>query len=332
MALKHFVLGCSLVFFLLLASALGGDSYNGDSPKPTSSTHQLPKADYKKPKVEQAKPVYDHPKPGFEKVKPDYEESEQPTPKPVYENPKVDYEKLKPGYQTAKRKVESEKPTPKPAYVKPEQKVDYEKPKQKVAYEKPDQKVEYEKSTSKPAYEKAKVDFEKIKPDYETPKPKSDIEKPTKKVDYEKPKLDYGELFDTIGVQGLVYCRRSAYDLKPLQGAVVRVTCLTKNEKGYESAPVSFLCNPTNEKGYFFITKKLSEFESAGRKVCECKASLHSSPSETCNVPSDAYYGITGAPLKAHRLLPYNKMQLYSVGPFFYGNKPEVTTPKGGGY
>ncbi|KAG9459426.1 hypothetical protein H6P81_003934 [Aristolochia fimbriata] len=335
--------------------------YSYEKPTPKPAYEKPPKVDYEKvkpasekPKVDykKVKPTYVKPKVDYEKVKPIYEKPkvDYTEVKPTYEKPKVDYDKAKPTYEKPKvdyekPKVDYEKVKPKGDYEKSSQKLQYDKFTSKPVYEKPDQiKVEYytKPSVTKPGYnyEKTKVEYEKIKPDYEKEKSKVDYYKSTQNVPkaaYEKPKVDYGRHLDKImGLQGLVYCRRSAAHLEPLQGAVVRVTCLiTKSESnGYESRePVSFLCNPTNEKGYFFMTKKVSELERSGKKVGECKAFLHHSPCDTCNVPTDAYNGVTGAPLKSHRLSPHNDMQLFSVGPFIYTPKPEApAASKGGAY
>ncbi|KAJ6729425.1 POLLEN OLE E 1 ALLERGEN AND EXTENSIN FAMILY PROTEIN [Salix viminalis] len=123
-----------------------------------------------------------------------------------------------------------------------------------------------------------------------------------------------------IGVQGLVYCR-SGPKRFPLQGAVVRITCLASDGSGYEAAPFSFLSEATDAKGYFFAT--LSPYEmQENRKIKECKAFLDQSPLETCNVPTDAKQGITGALLASYHYLSDKKMKLFTVGPFVYSSAP----------
>ncbi|KAJ6334455.1 hypothetical protein OIU78_011357 [Salix suchowensis] len=72
-----------------------------------------------------------------------------------------------------------------------------------------------------------------------------------------------------IGVQGLVYCR-SGRKRFPLQGAVVRITCLASDGSGYEAAPFSFLSEATDAKGYFFAT--LSPYEMQESKIGRLKS------------------------------------------------------------
>lgn len=100
-------------------------------------------------------------------------------------------------------------------------------------------------------------------------------------------------------------------------GAVVRVTCLAIDEKGYELPPFSLLSDATNAKGYFFATLVLSELEPSA-KLSECRAFLNSSPMENCDVPTHVNNGLRGALLSSHRFLNDKKMKVYSVRPFVY--------------
>ncbi|XP_061350209.1 protein SEED AND ROOT HAIR PROTECTIVE PROTEIN-like [Gastrolobium bilobum] len=144
------------------------------------------------------------------------------------------------------------------------------------------------------------------KPDYEVPKPKG--------------KDEQKQLPTIIGVQGVVLCK-SGSNYFPIQGAVARVTCGCVNELGYETGPISALSHITDKKGYFFATLSLAEIGSK-LKLTECKAYLESSPLETCKVPTDVNYGIKGARLSSYRLLD-NKINLYTVGPFFCTSQPK---------
>ncbi|KAG4995822.1 hypothetical protein JHK82_026642 [Glycine max] len=171
-------------------------------------------------------------------------------------------------------------------------------------------------------------------PKLENPKPKTDykVDKPHPRIpDYyavPKPKgNDELHLLPTIiGVQGVVLCK-SGSNYFPIQGAVARVTCGCENELGYETGPISVLSHVTDSKGYFFATLSLGELGSK-LKITECKAYLESSPLETCKVPTDVNYGISGARLSSYRLLE-NKMKLYTVGPFFCTSQPAKPLPNG---
>lgn len=108
-------------------------------------------------------------------------------------------------------------------------------------------------------------------------------------------------------------------------GAVARIRCLKVNKEGYEVGSYSFLSGASDMKGYFFATLYPSEVED-GCKLKECKAFLESSPLETCDVPTDYNYGISGYPLEFYRGLSAKKMMLYSVKPFFFNPKPKTTS------
>ncbi|KAH8517300.1 hypothetical protein Peur_048504 [Populus x canadensis] len=136
-----------------------------------------------------------------------------------------------------------------------------------------------------------------------------------------RPKLNKEKpLSRMIGVQGLVYCR-SGPKRFPLEGAVIRITCLANDGYGYEAAPFSFLSEATDAKGYFFAT--LSPYEMKDNlKIKECKAFLELSPLETCKIPTDEKQGISGALLASYHYLSDKKMKLFTVGPFVYTSAP----------
>ncbi|OVA02608.1 Pollen Ole e 1 allergen/extensin [Macleaya cordata] len=157
-----------------------------------------------------------------------------------------------------------------------------------------------------------------------------EVEKPNVEHGYqpEEPILEKEVLIPkSIGVQGLVYCQ-SGTERTPIEGAVARVTCLTVDQYGYQAAHLSFLCNPTDKNGYFFTPLDLS---SVAYKVTECKVFLDSCPLKTCSHATDINKGVSGALLGPnYHLLPNNKMNLFSVGPFVY--TPEEPKSPNGGY
>jgi hypothetical protein len=112
-----------------------------------------------------------------------------------------------------------------------------------------------------------------------------------------------------------------------IAGAIVRITCLGIDEKGYEAAPFSVLTHGCDENGYFFAT--LSGLKD-NWKLKECKAFQYYSPLETCKVPIDANHGISGDLLSSYRILNDKHTKLYSVGPFFYTSESQ-SAPGGGG-
>ncbi|XP_058084123.1 protein SEED AND ROOT HAIR PROTECTIVE PROTEIN-like [Magnolia sinica] len=104
-------------------------------------------------------------------------------------------------------------------------------------------------------------------------------------------------------------------------GAVVRVTCMGHDENGYDLAPYTTLCEPTDENGYFFMAILAP---SGMDHLSECKAYLESSSSETCNVPTDVNNGMSGALLGSYGLLDHKKTKLCTVGPFVYTTGPQA--------
>ncbi|XP_058083627.1 protein SEED AND ROOT HAIR PROTECTIVE PROTEIN-like [Magnolia sinica] len=135
------------------------------------------------------------------------------------------------------------------------------------------------------------------------------------------PKADEDKHITSVGVRGVVQCR-SGLKLGPLQGAVVRVTCMGYDENGHELAPYTTLCEATDKNGYFFMALAHSEMDC----LSECKAYLESSPSETCNVPTNVNNGMSGALLGSYGLLNDKKMKLCTVGPFVYTTGAHTTS------
>ncbi|RDX88170.1 Proline-rich protein 1, partial [Mucuna pruriens] len=245
--------------------------------------------------------------------------------------PKTDY-----GYGSA---PELENPKPKTDYgYGPTPKLENTKPKTDYGYG-PTPKLENTKPKTDYGYA----------PKLENPKPKTDYKSQPITPDYAAPKpegKDELPLLPTIiAVQGVVLCK-SGSNYFPIQGAVARVRCEYEDEFGYETGPISVLSDVTDSKGYFYASLSVAELGSK-LKLNECKAYLESSPLETCKVPTDVNYGITGALLSSYRLLD-NHTKLYTVGPFFctsqyakplpnviasatdygYGPAPELENPK----
>ena len=110
-------------------------------------------------------------------------------------------------------------------------------------------------------------------------------------------------------------------------GAIARITCVAIDEHGYETAPFSQLTDGCDANGYFYAT--LSGLKDSW-KLKECKAFLHYSPLETCNVPVDVNHGLSGDLIYSYRILNNKHTKLYSVGPFFYTSESE-SAPSGGG-
>ncbi|CAL1375210.1 unnamed protein product [Linum trigynum] len=161
--------------------------------------------------------------------------------------------------------------------------------------------------------------------------------KPNYKVDphYETPKLNIPKPEEAFpaAVEGTVICK-SPSGYVPIEGAVVRITCLEEDDEGYETTPVSCQTGPTDAKGYFF--KTLPSSNKAKNLWENCKAFLEQSPMEECGVPSNVNNGIDGYKLSSHHILQEKHLKLYSVGPFFYTAEPKPAVKKapaaGGGY
>ena len=110
-------------------------------------------------------------------------------------------------------------------------------------------------------------------------------------------------------------------------GAVARITCLSVDQNGYESAPFSVLSCPSDAKGFFFATVSSSAIKEEAWKLKKCKAFLETSPLESCKVATDINKGKSGALLASYKLL--KNMKLYSVPPFVYTSKPNKPISKG---
>ncbi|KAI3745541.1 hypothetical protein L1987_58655 [Smallanthus sonchifolius] len=126
-----------------------------------------------------------------------------------------------------------------------------------------------------------------------------------------------------VAIQGVVYCKACKYKgidtligAKPLQGAEVLLTC---NNTKY---PLR-VKGTTDKNGYFFIKppKTLTTYGSH-----RCRVSLLTSPTATCNQPTDLHAGVKGSLLLPNKKpplsLPYD---VFSVGPFAF--EPSSKTP-----
>ncbi|KAL5560923.1 hypothetical protein UlMin_030670 [Ulmus minor] len=144
-------------------------------------------------------------------------------------------------------------------------------------------------------------------------------------LDYgHEPNPNHDNLFsiNTIGIQGLILCK-SGLQLSPLEGAMARITCVAE-KNGYELSPFSVSSQVSDEKGFFFATLPISKI-GENLKIKECKAFLEDSPLESCQVPTDANNGISGASLSSSsfRFLQDKQMRLYTVGPFIFSTEPD---------
>ncbi|MCL7041028.1 hypothetical protein MKW94_006176 [Papaver nudicaule] len=125
-----------------------------------------------------------------------------------------------------------------------------------------------------------------------------------------------------VAVQGVVYCKPCKYHgvptllgATPLSGAVVRLAC---NNTKYTIREET----KTDKNGYFFLqaSKRITNYG-----VHKCKMFLVSSPLNTCNVPTDLHFGLTGSNLIMERKQPPSlatspvPYTLYSTrGPFAF--------------
>ncbi|KAK6260277.1 hypothetical protein QQP08_003767 [Theobroma cacao] len=336
MALTRLSLAFSLLLLSLLVIASAGDYSNDDSSKygfdgiPADSPQAKPEEEEKP-----AKPDYYKPKP-VDKEKPDYGS------KPEVVKPKPEG-KEKPNYGTKQniykpKPEEKEKPEygRKPYVAKPKPEGE-EKPyygtKPDNYKEKPEEKSGYG-GEKKPDYDtkgylyKPKTE-EKEKPEYGRksyvvkPKPEGE-EKPyyDTKTEFYEPKSEGKENLLSVGVQGLVLCK-SGSKYYPIQGALAKITCKAVEKGGLEKT-LSICSGATDAKGYFFATLSHSGVVDK-LKVKDCKAYLESSPLKTCNIPTNDNKGIDGAPLSNFSVLN-KKMNLYSVGPFFYTSVAKSAT------
>ncbi|XP_021280881.1 proline-rich protein 1-like [Herrania umbratica] len=227
-------------------------------------------------------------------------------------------------------KPEEEENPSKPDYYKPKP-VDKEKPdygsKPEVVKPKPEGKEKPNYGTKQDIY-KPKPE-EKERPEYgrkpyvAKPKPEGE-EKPyhDTKPEFYEPKPEEKENLLSVGVQGLVFCK-SGSQYYPIQGALAKITCKAVDKVGVEKT-LSICSGATDAKGYFFATLSQSGLVDK-LKLKDCKAYLESSPLKTCNIPTNDNKGIDGAPLSNFRVLN-KKMNLYSVGPFFYTSEAKSAT------
>ncbi|KAF6141238.1 hypothetical protein GIB67_024322 [Kingdonia uniflora] len=311
--------------------------YNGYKSKPNSYS---PKSEILKPEVGPIPKVH-VPKPYSYSPKPEIKKPEVgpipkvKVPKPYSYSPKPEIKKPEVGPLP---KVEVPKPysySPKSDIKKPEvgpiPKFEVPKP---YSYS-PKPKIKKPEVGPKPKLEEPKTYSYSPKPEIEKPqvgepKPSSYAPKPSSYSPIPSvgnPKVEEEKLYKTIGVQGIVYCKSGA-KIVPLQGAVARVTCLTVDEEGYESAPFSVLSEKADEKGYFFATLCLSDLKKKS-VITSCKVFLNSSSLETCNVPTDVNQGITGALPGSYHLLTHKSMKLFTVGPFVFTSETKYV---GSGY
>ncbi|CAK7348349.1 unnamed protein product [Dovyalis caffra] len=191
---------------------------------------------------------------------------------------------------------------------------------------KPDNRYDPKQTLTKPDFKYGP------KPNVDQPKltiPKPNLSVP--KLGNEKSNYGYGSIPEAplpIGIEGLVLCK-SGSTYVPIEGAVVRIACIAVDQNGYETTPFTCLTGATDANGYYY--KILPAFGLGDDlKVTECKAYLESSPLETCKIPTDVNYGMSGALLSPYRLLSSKNIKLYSMRTFFYTS--EATSTPAGGY
>lgn len=120
-------------------------------------------------------------------------------------------------------------------------------------------------------------------------------------------------------------------------GAVARITCLVHidYQEGYQTTSFSIKTKPSDAKGYFYATLTPSGLGDVNPDQCklqDCKAYLHHSPLNTCNIPTNINDGIHGDLLTSYNILEHSNTKLFSVGPFFYtsSSEPNASAPNYG--
>ncbi|KAF3436483.1 hypothetical protein FNV43_RR23575 [Rhamnella rubrinervis] len=236
--------------------------------------------------------------------------------------------------QGSKKDEEKEKFLPKKSeYEEPK----YEKKEEHVPPAKPDYEVKPVYNDTKPEGQDKKF-LPNKKPRYGSePKPGDEKEKYVPKKPYNKePKP--AELPTNFDVQGLVLCKSGA-SYFPLQGAVANISCVAVDEEGNKIKRVfSKLSGVSDEKGYFFVKVCAPNEDQHWKLVIkQCNVFIDRVHSKlldsTCNIPTDVNKGITGALLNVvsnYRILQLHdqKINLYSVGPFFYTTTTTTSHPK----
>ncbi|KAL2945313.1 Non-classical arabinogalactan protein 30 [Bienertia sinuspersici] len=122
-----------------------------------------------------------------------------------------------------------------------------------------------------------------------------------------------------IKIQGIIYCKDNG-NLKPMQGATARVTCMVKDKKnGYETTPLSVETPVTDKKGYFLMN--MANYITSRYSVSNCRVFLdEAAPEYDCYLPTNTNNGVSGAHLNGSksRRLESDGSTLYSVGPFAF--------------
>ncbi|CAI9087432.1 OLC1v1021499C1 [Oldenlandia corymbosa var. corymbosa] len=129
-----------------------------------------------------------------------------------------------------------------------------------------------------------------------------------------------------VAVQGVVYCKHclfvgvdTLWKAKPLQGALVKVTC---NNTKYRPVVKE---GTTDNNGYFLIMPE----NVTNAAFHKCRVSLVKSPTKQCDVPTNFKDGFKGAmPIPSTqppaKTWP-NLYQLFTVGPFAYEPSKNIT-------
>ncbi|XP_010544993.1 PREDICTED: proline-rich protein 3-like [Tarenaya hassleriana] len=118
----------------------------------------------------------------------------------------------------------------------------------------------------------------------------------------------------TVAIDGVILCKHG-YNTYPIKGAKAKLVCTEMDSYGKQKEGLVIYSNPSNEKGYFYLT-----VTDAVKDIALCKVKLHSSPVATCKNPTNVNKGLTGVPLSLYqyRAFPDKHLNLYSVGPFFF--------------
>ncbi|PON48923.1 hypothetical protein TorRG33x02_319130 [Trema orientale] len=134
-----------------------------------------------------------------------------------------------------------------------------------------------------------------------------------------------------IAIQGLILCK-SGLTYFPLEGAKARIICKATKDNNNScddktSPYFSILTDVTDSNGLFLETFSHSYVDQVKLKLSECKVFLGASPLESCKIPTDVNYGISGAHLSSVRIL--KDKVLYIVGPFIYTSLSEYKPASG---
>ncbi|KAM7267386.1 hypothetical protein ACFE04_009552 [Oxalis oulophora] len=158
-------------------------------------------------------------------------------------------------------------------------------------------------------------------------------------VEKEEKKTSYGstqtESVKRATCEGIVLCKTGKNTFDAIKGAIVKITCETVNEYGYEILPAATYISKTNNDGYFLvpIPRLLKLDQSKYSKYTSCKAEIEHSSTEKCKIPFNGdKWKSSSTYLSSYRILHDRQVKLYSVGPFVFTQEQEqqhTATPTG---